>query len=192
MAAKTATKSKRTAGKKKASAMQKSPRKKAASKKPKKAGGAESPKPKSAKAKSGKSKKNGKKPVGPVEVKSGKGASAAEVAREFATMLKAGAPETEIWEKLFHKKCVSIEGAMGQAWEGRKAMKAKAEWFYGENTVHSMQSEGPFVGATGFTMTYTADIEMKSTGQRQTMTEVGVYHVKNGKIVQEEFMSPAI
>ena len=54
--------------------------------------------------------------------------------------------------------------------------------------MHGASAEGPFVGATGFAVKFTIDLETKSTGKRETMTEVGVYTVKNGKIVQEEFM----
>jgi hypothetical protein len=32
------------------------------------------------------------------------------------------------------------------------------------------------------------DVETKSTGKRETMNEVGVYTVQNGKIIREEFM----
>lgn len=151
-------------------------------------------------AKSGKSKgakkgaKKAKKAdtLAPKPVKSGKGATPAEVGAGLVAMVKAGAPEKEIWDKYFSRKFVSIEGGMGQAWHGRAAAQAKADWWYSAHKVHSVEAEGPYIGATGFGVRFIVDIEDLATGNRMKGDEFGFYTVKNGKVIQEEFMGPAM
>ncbi len=141
-------------------------------------------------------KKDGKKAkakaMEPTPVKTGKGDSVEQVAAKFVEMFRAAGmnpPEEAIWKALYHKQCRSIEGAgMNMAWDGLKAMKGKAEWWYANNTLNSVKIEGPFVGATGFGVRYTVDVTCKQSGDRTTMSEIGLYTVKNGKVVQEEFM----
>lgn len=154
------------------------------------------------KGKSGAKKNAGKKKTSkksrsmePTPVKTGKGASVGEVASKFMEMFRASGtnpPEHEIWKALFHKQCRSIEGGgMNMAWEGLKAMRGKADWWYSQNTLNGVQTEGPYIGATGFGVKYTVDVTCKESGKRSTMTELGFYTVKNGKVVQEEFMGLA-
>jgi len=56
-----------------------------------------------------------------------------------------------------------------------------------DHEIHTMNVDGPWVGATGFAVRYAIDVTQKSTGQRSQMEEIAVYTVKNGKIVREEF-----
>ncbi len=126
-------------------------------------------------------------PAGPKAVSSGRGVSPAEIGRELVRMFNAQTPDREIWDKFFSSGLVSIEGN-GMAWTGLKATEAKgAEWL-AQHTVHGASAEGPFVGATGFAVKFRMDVEIKATGQRITLEEIGVYTVKNGKVIQEEFM----
>lgn len=137
-------------------------------------------------------KRPGKKidPTAPRPVGSGKGPTPAEVGAGVVEMLKAGVPESEIWAKWFSPRLVSIETMPtgGMAWHGLKAVKAKGEAWMQENAVHGVEVEGPYAGATGFAVRYTMTIEHKPTGNTTTMSEVGVYTVKNGKVILEEFM----
>lgn len=132
------------------------------------------------------------KAMEPSPVKTGKGASVEEVGAKFVEMFNASGmnpPEKEIWAALYNKQCRSIEGGgMNMAWDGLKAMKRKAEHWYEQNTLNSVKIEGPYVGATGFGVKYTVDITCKQSGDRMTASEFGFYTVKNGKVVQEEFM----
>jgi hypothetical protein len=130
--------------------------------------------------------------LAPKPVKTGKGATPAEVGAGLVAMVKAGVPEKEIWDKFFSRKFVSIEGGMAQAWHGRAAVKAKAEWWYSAHKVHSLAAEGPYVGATGFGVRYTIDAEEIESGKRCKGDEFAFYTVKNGKVVQEEFMGMAM
>ncbi|MCC5786749.1 MAG: nuclear transport factor 2 family protein [Phycisphaerales bacterium] len=129
-------------------------------------------------------------PTAPRPISSGKGPTPAEVGAGVVEMLKAGKPESEIWAKWFSPKLVSIENMPtgGMAWHGIKAVRAKGEAWMQEHAVHGVEVEGPYAGATGFAVRYTMNIEHKPTGNTQSMTEVGVYTVKNGKVVLEEFM----
>ena len=85
-----------------------------------------------------------------------------------------------------------IEGVgVEMAWVGEKAVRAKGEEWMNDHEIHGATAEGPFVGATGFAVKFVMDVTTKSTGERRTMNEIGVYTVEDGKIVIEEFMYSA-
>lgn len=140
------------------------------------------------KAPAKKSPKKSTKPSarGPVVIKTGAGLSPFEAGSKLVADFNAGKMElTEMWSP----QIVSIEGmGVSQAWQGRKAVDEKNEWWASDHVVHGASAEGPYVGATGFAVKFVIDVEVKSQAKRETMTEIGVYTVKNGKIVQEEFM----
>jgi hypothetical protein len=125
----------------------------------------------------------------PTMIKTGKGATPAELGKAVVEHVNAmAAADTELWKRHFHPGFVSIEGS-GEAWSGRKAVDAKCHAWMNAHTVHSCKASGPFVGATGFSVLYDMDVESKDgTMPRMKMQEVGVYTVKKGKVVQEEFM----
>ncbi|MFM9958148.1 MAG: SnoaL-like domain-containing protein [Phycisphaerales bacterium] len=147
-------------------------------------------------AKKSASKKGAKKaapkrnPMMPVPISTGGGADPMEVGTNLVRMFNSGQMAGgEIEKKYWSPKIVSIEGVgVSMGWHGAKAATAKGEEWMMDNIIHSASAEGPYVGATGFAVKYTMDVETKSTGQRKTMVEVGVYSVLKGKIVQEEFM----
>ena len=76
--------------------------------------------------------------------------------------------------------------------DGVDAVRKKGDWWYTNNTVHSMTAEGPFIGnrPDQFAVKFNLDITPKG-GQRFTMSEVGLYTVKDDKITQEEFLYKA-
>ena len=89
---------------------------------------------------------------------------------------------------------VSIEGGdlseeMPARIEGIDAVKGKHEWWYANNEVHGTQAEGPFVGHRDdqFAIRFTLDATPKG-GERNQMTEVGLFTVKDDRIVQEEYL----
>lgn len=144
------------------------------------------------KTKAAKSEKKAKKKALKLEpklIKTGKGMSPFEIGQAVVSAFNAHKPEAELWDAYWSNKVRSIEGfGVGMAWEGRKAMEAKgAEWMR-THKIHGASAEGPFVGATGFALKFIMDVEDTATGKRETMQEVGVYTVKGGKIIQEEFM----
>lgn len=83
---------------------------------------------------------------------------------------------------------VSLEpqdGEMART-EGREQLQAKHDWWEQNTEVHSSSAEGPFVYGDQFAVRYDMDVTMD--GQRNHMSEVGLYTVRDGKIVEERFM----
>ena len=131
--------------------------------------------------------KKAKRIGGPFPMRTGKGATPAEIGADLVASFNAGVPDEEIWKKWYSPRIESIEGS-GQGWRGAAALRAKGAAFHKQYTVHSATAEGPYVGCTGFAVKYTIDMEDNNTHERHSGTEVGVYRVKNGRIVREEFM----
>ncbi len=132
--------------------------------------------------------KKAKKSLAPKPISTGKGPSPAEVGADVVAMFNRGEIH-EIEDKWWSPKVTSIEGVgVSMAWEGRKAVEAKNKGWTDAHTLRSARAEGPFVGATGFAIRFDMEVEEKATGTRTAMEEVGVYEVKNGKIIREEFM----
>ncbi len=100
----------------------------------------------------------------------------------------------EAVESLYSKDIVSVE-AMGSPempaeWRGIDKIKGKNQWWYDNNEVHSAKVEGPFPNNDRFAVKFHWDVTPKAgprKGKRMQMDEVGIYTVKNGKIVREEF-----
>lgn len=135
-----------------------------------------------------KKQKKQMKKVAPKEVKTGKGQTPFEVGRALVEMFNKG-QFAEIEDKFWSPKVCSTEGyGVSMTWKGRKAVVAKNTEWMSTHTIHSASAEGPYVGATGFAVKFKMDVEDTAAGKRQVMEEVGVYRVKNGKIVDEEFM----
>jgi SnoaL-like domain len=71
---------------------------------------------------------------------------------------------------------------------GIDAVHGKADWWIENMEVHSFKVSGPFVAHDRFVVQYDVDVTDKNSKKRFHMSEVGVYTVKNGKIVREEFL----
>ncbi|MGH8100105.1 MAG: SnoaL-like domain-containing protein, partial [Chthoniobacterales bacterium] len=67
----------------------------------------------------------------------------------------------------------------------------KIDWWVNAMEVHSFKAGAPFVANDRFVVRYDAEVTEKESKQRRQMSEVGVYTVKNGKIVREEFLPRA-
>ncbi len=126
---------------------------------------------------------------GPRKVGTGGGANVAEIGSKFVAMFNSATPDAKIWDALFAKNWSSIEGfGVGMAFDGRKAVQAKCAEWVASHEIHGASCEGPFLGSTGFAVLFRMDTTDKTTNQRSLMQEVAVYTVKNGKVIQEEFM----
>ncbi len=141
-------------------------------------------------------KKPGRKAAGrsaaPAPVKTGPGATPMEIGRSLVSMFNRG-QFAEIEAKWWNpREITSVEGAgVSLAWTGKPAVDAKNHEWMADHVIHGASADGPFVGASGFAVRFRMDVETRSTGDRRVMDEVGVYTVKNGKIVREEFMYSA-
>ena len=113
------------------------------------------------------------------------------VAGKLAECCNSGR-EAEALETLYAQDCVSVEAlAMGDAGreaQGLDAIKGKHDWWYGAHDVHQVSAEGPFLfGDDQFSLVFDMVVTNKESGERMQAKEVGVYTVKDGKLVREEF-----
>jgi hypothetical protein len=125
--------------------------------------------------------------AGPKPVKTGSGPGPLEVAKRVTELLRAG-NTAQVEEEWLAPGIESVEGhGASMAWSGKPAVLAKYRAWEADHAINSMTVEGPWVGATGFSLHYKVDATQKSTGQNMKMEEIAVYTVRNGKIVREEF-----
>jgi hypothetical protein len=83
---------------------------------------------------------------------------------------------------------VSIEaGGEHQVSRGMEEVAKKGEWWRDNFEVHSTRTNDPIVADNWFTVLHEMDITHKPSGERSQMAELGVYQVKDGKIVKEQF-----
>ncbi len=98
------------------------------------------------------------------------------------------------YKTMYSEEIVNVEGAdmpnMPATPQGKKAVIAKAEWWVANHTVHSSTVTGPFIGLRPdqFVVMFDIDMTAKESGQRSRLAEVGLYTVKDGKVVREEFL----
>ena len=101
----------------------------------------------------------------------------------------------EAVDVLYDKDIVSVEasGMGGDSPEKRgiDQIRGKVDWWVNNMQVHSFKVSGPFVAHDRFVVQYDVDVTDKASKKRMQMSEVGVYTVKNGKIVREEFLPVA-
>ena len=125
---------------------------------------------------------------GPFDISTGKGPSPVEIGMDLVAKFNAGQLK-EIEDLYWSPMIESIEGiGVGMGWRGKEAVYGKNNWWASDHVMHGGTAEGPYVGSTGFAVRFRLDVETKSTGTREWMEEVGVYTVKDGKIIREEFM----
>jgi hypothetical protein len=95
-------------------------------------------------------------------------------------------------DTLYDKDIVSVEAnaSEGESAEKRGVdqVRGKIDWWLNAMEVHSFTAKGPFVAHDRFVVQYDADVTDKNSKKRFQLSEVGVYTVKNGKIVREEFL----
>ena len=115
------------------------------------------------------------------------------IAKRLVAMCRHG-QFAEAQHELYAKDAVSIEpegappGPMGNA-QGLEAILKKGREFSAMiEQLHSNVVSEPLVAGHWFSVTMTLDATFKGRG-RMTMSEICVYHVKNDKIVREQFFS---
>jgi len=98
-------------------------------------------------------------------------------------------------DTLYDDNIVSVEAfSMGGGpteTRGKEGVRGKVDWWVNEMEVHSFTASDPFVAHDRFVVQYDADVTDKKSKQRRQMSEVGVYTVKDDKIVREEFLPAA-
>lgn len=113
-----------------------------------------------------------------------------EIANELVAGCREGRAKQNL-DMLYSADAVSVEPMdMGQGREthGLPGIHGKHDWWETTQIVHSASVEGPFLhGDSSFAVIFEMDAEDKASRRREQMREVGVYHVRDGKIVREEF-----
>ena len=119
---------------------------------------------------------------------------AMEVGQKMVEMVNAGREsEAEFVSQYYADDIISIEGQgsdeMPARIEGIDAIRGKHKWWYDNNEVHSTVIEGPYIGHRDdqFVVKFIMDITPKG-GERTQMTEVGLFTIKDDKIIQEEYL----
>src|SRR5213594_951929 len=101
----------------------------------------------------------------------------------------------EALDTLYDDNIVSVEAfsMSGESPEtrGKEGGRGKIDWWVNAMEIHSFNASEPFVAHDRFVVQYDADVTDKQSKQRRQMSEVGVYTVKDGKIVREEFLPRA-
>jgi ketosteroid isomerase-like protein len=113
---------------------------------------------------------------------------------EVANELVAGCREDrtrENLDRLYAADAVSVEAmdmGGGRETHGLAGIHGKHDWWDDNHTVTGGKVDGPFLhGEDRFAVFFTMQGTNKADGKAFDMSEVGVYHVKDGKIVREEF-----
>jgi SnoaL-like domain len=101
----------------------------------------------------------------------------------------------EAINSLYGEDIVSVEaqeiGEMPAEMRGLDQVRGKTQWFLETNQVHGCTIGGPFVARDKFVVQFDVDVTDKESGKRAKMSELGIYTVKDGKIVREEFLPHA-
>lgn len=113
-----------------------------------------------------------------------------EIAKKMVGLCRQG-KNIEALNTLFADDVVSVEAAappgMDRVARGLAAVKAKGEWWMSNHEIHSASVSGPWPHDDRFIVGFQYEVTNKPSRQRMKMDEVGLYTVRDGKIVREEF-----
>ena len=76
---------------------------------------------------------------------------------------------------------------IGKVQKGIEAIKGKNRQWFENSQIHGLEVNGPFPNGDQFIVHFTYDVTPKQSGKRMTMSEMGLYTVRDGKIAKEEF-----
>ncbi len=133
------------------------------------------------------------------------GSDTHSVAARFAALIRSGDRETP-YEDLYSSGIVSVEPEFGLAvpWgepdreggilgprvaEGIDAVLAKGDRWGEAFETHRIEAEDPFVDGDQFAVIYRLDLTHRASGERTLVRELGLYTVREGRIVREEFFA---
>ena len=110
-----------------------------------------------------------------------------DVAQDLVAMLRAGQFD-ESGEKYWADDVLSLEPMEGDMARivGKDGVRAKGAWWAANHEVHGVEIAGPYVNGDQFAVGMKMDVTPKG-GARLTLDEVGLYTVKDGKVVEERF-----
>ena len=111
-----------------------------------------------------------------------------DIANDLVALCRAGDFDTP-GQKYWADDVLSVEAMPGDMAEirGKDAVKGKGDWWAANHEVHSSEVEGPYVNGDQFVVRFKMELTQRASGERIQMDEVGLYTVKDGKIVEERF-----
>jgi hypothetical protein len=113
-----------------------------------------------------------------------------EIAARVVELNRQGDHET-VYRELYAPDAVSIEnwGGKPERFEGLEAIGKKGtDWMENVAEMHEVIVGEPIISDGSFAMTFGMDITYKDPAMgRQKMTELAIYTVRDGKIIEEEF-----
>ncbi|WP_413581017.1 SnoaL-like domain-containing protein [Bdellovibrio sp. HCB288] len=113
-----------------------------------------------------------------------------EVGQKLVNFCKSNqvveAIETLYADDIESREAMETPGMPAESRGKQNALKKNLEWEK-KMEVHSSQIDGPFPSGDRFAVHFNYDATDKETNKRWAMEEVGIYTVKDGKIVKEEF-----
>ncbi|HWE04268.1 MAG TPA: nuclear transport factor 2 family protein [Tepidisphaeraceae bacterium] len=116
--------------------------------------------------------------------------SAKEVGKKLVELCNQG-KNVEAIEALYSKDIVSVEPMamppMPAETRGIEGVLGKTKWWIDNHEIHASEAVGPFVARDQFIVEFNMEITNKPTGKRMKMSEAGIYTVKDGKVIREEF-----
>ena len=112
-----------------------------------------------------------------------------EIAKKVVELVRKQA-WYEALDTLYDDNIVSVEATTPET-RGKEGVRGKVDWWVDAMEVHSFKAGEPFVAHDRFVVQYDAEVSDKKTRERRKLSEVGVYTVKDGKIVREEFLPRA-
>lgn len=120
--------------------------------------------------------------------------STMDIANQLVALCRQGKND-EALSTLFSDDAISVEamamaGGSAEA-KGLSAIKGKGQWWRENHEIHSASVTGPWPNGDRFIVGFQYDITNKPSKTRMKMDEVGLFTVKNGKIVREEFFYPS-
>jgi hypothetical protein len=108
------------------------------------------------------------------------------IASQFVELCNQG-KNFDVMHAMYAPDIVSVE-ASGEETVGKTPVIQKSKHWQANNTIGGEKVRGPyFNGPNQFAVHFTFEVTPKSTGQRITFEEVGVYTVKDAKITREQF-----
>ena len=116
-----------------------------------------------------------------------------EVGRKLVELCNQG-KNLDAIDTLYSKDIVSIEvrgdEKMPARMQGIDAIRGKNQWWLDNHEVHGGETKGPFPHGERFIAYMKYDVTPKVgpfAGKRMQFEEAGLYTVRDGKVVQEEF-----
>jgi ketosteroid isomerase-like protein len=113
-----------------------------------------------------------------------------EIANKLVALCSQG-KNLDALNTLFADDVLSVEAGappgMQREAKGLAAVKAKGEWWLANHEVHAANVTGPWPHDDRFVVGFQFEVTNKPSGRRMKLDEVGLYTVKDGKIVREEF-----